>query len=194
MLPSRQLDYQANNGSWQTLRPMSILNSYELFATYAQLLSVLEKLPKNEPIWQHYLNNPLVAKHCNKCLQLAGIEPRLCSAEMLITFLFPHETYEGEMAEQGVIFSFNFPPSKKQKKEAEQKANAAEDIAKVVSAIWIATENLEQSLKLVESLSLDELEQLLKLKHNMLKPKEERDREAGFEDAMQILKEKGLVG
>lgn len=185
----RQLDYQDINGSWQSLKPMPIVNSYSLFSKYEQLIRHLNKQDQTKEIWAIYIEDSFFAKLCNDCLILAGIKPEHCSAEMLISFLFPHVNDKGELQQQGIIFSFNFPH--KQNK-AKQKASITE-LNEILAALWATTEDLEQANRLIKELSIEDLDSLLRYKKQLMKPEKIKKQKAGFDDAMQIMKDKGLM-
>lgn len=184
----RQLDYQAIDGSWQELKPVSILNAYSLFAKYEQLVAHLNSLDKDTEIWLLYITDVYLAKLCNDCLELAGIQPSHCNAEMLISFLFPHIGADGELQDQGIIFSFNFP-----KKQTKSNKNSLVELNEILAALWASTEDLEQAYRLIGTMSIEELDAVLKYKQKLLQPEKVKSQKKGFDDAMQIMKEKGLI-
>jgi len=185
----RQLSYQAIDNTWRALKPMPVISTYELFSAYEQLIRRLNELDQDKEIWALYAEDSYFASLCDTCLKTAGIEPKDCSPEMLISFLFPHIADDDKLVEQGIIFSFNFPAKSRKSK----KPNKNTELAEIVAALWGATESLSEANKLLSELSLEELEALLKYRKQLLKPEKERKQEAGFEDAMQIMKDKGLI-
>lgn len=185
----RQLDYQAIDGSWQVLKPMPITNSYELFAIYEQLIRYLNKQKEDEELWAIYVRDTYFAKLCNDCLKLAGIKPEHCSAEMLISFLFPHIGSDDKLNSQGIIFAFNFPTKSSNAKQKE----GITKLTDIIAALWATTEDLEQANRLIKELSIEDLDAILKYRKQLLKPEKTRKQKAGFDDALQIMKEKGLM-
>ena len=184
---NKTLDYQAKDGKWRKLKPISIMSAYALFTEYEKLIERLNSHDKDTEIWQLYITDSYFAELCNSCLLLGGVEPEDCSAEMLISFLFPHYGAGDQLVEQGIIFSFNFPLNKK------RNSNKIVELAELVASLWTITENLEQSANLLEKLNMHDLDTILKYRKELLKPEKERKQKEGYDDALQIMKEKGLI-
>jgi hypothetical protein len=185
-LKSKEIHYQSVDGEWRVLRPMSVLKAQNLFSNFNHLIEYMDKQDEEKEIWELYREDSYFANLCNRCLTLSGIDPKDCSPEMLITFLFPHRGEDGKPRNQGVIFSFNFGESKKTKK-------GKQELSDLIAGIWLATEDLNQALEAVDKLSNKDLEALLNARAYLLKPQEEKNRQIGYDKAMEIMKQKGMV-
>lgn len=188
---SKALDYQSVSGAWRTLRPCSVMNVQKLAERYNQLVKYLNGLDQDSSFEILYMADDYLQFLCNECLTLGGIDPVDCSLDMVLTFLMPHALEDGTLNSEGVLMSFNFPAKHGNKKYNAKDAGGS--LEALLASIWLATEDLAKSLELLEKLCPEDLSEIMAQRAEILMPEAKKLRKQGFEDAMDIISQKGLI-
>lgn len=184
------IDYETVTGEIKTLRPCSVMDSQRLIARYQNLTGIMSQEKNNKITFQElYQDNKEFRYSCNEALKLGGIDPNDCSLDMVVMFLFPHPDLDGVLNDMGFLFSFNFPDKLKPKNVPIK--SVCSDLETLIAAYSIDNMgDLVKAVNILETFTPEDLASIIKAKTHLLKPEEEKAREAGFNDALELIKRK----
>ena len=188
------LRLETADGDFIEVRTPSVWAAEEIKARINELTKILKKPKYKEMTFgQAYRDDRKFRTIVNKALRAAGIDPQVLSLDMMLQLLYPHHEMdeEGELVlrEQGALVDFIWGPPQHGESLDGMKVNDLDAMAKLVGEMWAATEDFDEVIRVLNTLSHEDLSEIMKHR-NFAKMSPEDRHKKQQQDASKKLAEK----
>lgn len=183
ILFSKRLPIELTDGSIKEIRSLSATNSEEFKATYNMLSKELEDDKyKSINLVQAYSQESVVRHYIQELFKLINVDPDKVSADVMYMLLFPHETPDGDYHRQGLLLNFIFGEPQGGSKASKEEVDA---YAQALGRLWAVMESYKEACHVLQDLSYEDLEEVLKHRAETLKPAEEKAKDKAMQKAIE---------
>ena len=144
--------FRYTNGEYVTIQRMSILNreyfSYHIKAAY----QVLSNQKDDTNLKDLYCKNDEFRYHCNQCLELNNLNPKLLSDDQFIVLLFGNKEYP-----QGYLnhINFNLAQTLDNTRPADSQTYGS-----ILGNLWKSLNDLSLAIEICDTIPIDVLEDM----------------------------------
>ena len=144
--------FRYTNGEYVTIQRMSILNREYFSYHIKEAYQVLSNQDPDTNLKDLYFRNDEFKYHCDKCLELNNLNPKLLSDDQFIVLLFGNKEYP-----QGYLNHINFDLSKMLDNTRPSKSQT---YGSILGNLWKSLSDLRLSLEICKTIPIDVLEDM----------------------------------
>lgn len=173
-------------GKWRTLYATTLVKREKLRLGLLEISEYVKEADQEQTFTQLYDGDDYFRYLVDEALEAGGLKPVWLTHDMMLTFLLPHKNAKGELHPQGILLEINFEET------VEKTKGQPTTYPELLAILWGAMDNLEQALRVGDSLPHDLLLSILEARAEQLEDPEVRYKRQQQAKAKADIAENGL--
>lgn len=173
-------------GKWRTLYATTLVKREKLRLGLLEISEYVKEADQELTFTELYDGDDYFRYIVDEALEAGGLKPSWLTHDMMLSFILPHKDGEGKLHKQGILLEINF------EEQVEKTQGKPTTYPELLAILWGAMDNLEQALRVGDSLPHDLLLSILEARAEQMEDPEVRYKREQKAKAKEDIAKNGL--